>query len=209
MYYLDNVVLEGNKNIDYLVLTHPDSDHMGNMLDIIDKYSIGTFIRPRIYTELENKTPMTKSVNYLNLISKLDSKNITTLFCDEVDKIADDGFEISFLTHYCISDLSDSSTNKYSSVIKLSDNGHKLLLTSDIDYDCENSLIDKFNKPIKLPFIRVKNNKPEVKDESVSSKSDLLKEYNDANSSIEKEISMLQNNIDKLNKAKELLLKLK
>lgn len=71
------------------------------------------------------------------------------------------------------------------------------------------SLIDKFKKPIKLPFIKIKNNKPEIEDKSTTNKSDLIKDYNDANSSIEKQIFTMQDNIDRLNRAKELLLKLK
>ena len=38
--YLDNVVLEGDKTIDYLVLTHIDIDHSGNMQYILDNYNI-------------------------------------------------------------------------------------------------------------------------------------------------------------------------
>ena len=71
------------------------------------------------------------------------------------------------------------------------------------------AMSDKFNKPVKLPFIEVKNNKPNVSSESATSKSDLMRKYNEANSSIEKQISTMQNNIDNLNKARELLLKLK
>lgn len=36
-YYLDNIVLKNHKVIDYLVLTHPDVDHSGNIKHIMDK----------------------------------------------------------------------------------------------------------------------------------------------------------------------------
>ena len=51
--YLDNVVLSGNK-IDYLVLTHTDLDHSGNMEYIVSNYDIGTFYRPPVYIKEEN-----------------------------------------------------------------------------------------------------------------------------------------------------------
>ena len=36
--YLDNVVLKEHRKIDYLVLTHPDSDHSSNMSYIVNHY---------------------------------------------------------------------------------------------------------------------------------------------------------------------------
>ena len=56
-YYLDNVVLNGGKTIDYLVLTHPDTDHSANMEYILNRYDVRNFYRPLIYEKSENKTP--------------------------------------------------------------------------------------------------------------------------------------------------------
>lgn len=71
------------------------------------------------------------------------------------------------------------------------------------------SLSDKFSKTIKLPFIHIKNKKPDTKEESVTNKADLLRCYNEANISIESEISNMQKSIDKLNEAKDIISKLK
>ena len=35
-YYLDNVVLDNTKTLDYVLLTHPDVDHSGNMEFILN-----------------------------------------------------------------------------------------------------------------------------------------------------------------------------
>lgn len=147
-YYLDNIVLKGSKTIDYLVLTHPDSDHMGNMLELVEKYSIGTFIRPRVYTKEENILPIENSRNYSKLISILKSNNTNIQFCDEFNDIIDNNLKVSILTHICKLTISDTSTNKYSPVIIVEDNDHKVMLTGDINSDCEKSLVDKYGSEI-------------------------------------------------------------
>ena len=43
--YLDNIVLF-DKTIDYLVLTHIDTDHSGNAIDILNTYTVKNIYRP-------------------------------------------------------------------------------------------------------------------------------------------------------------------
>ena len=52
--YIDKI-LNVNK-IDFLVLTHIDSDHSSNILKLLDRYDVGIFYRPNIYESCENKS---------------------------------------------------------------------------------------------------------------------------------------------------------
>jgi len=65
--YIDNVFFRNSKNIfNYVVLTHGDSDHMGNMAHIINNYTVETFYAP-MQTEGTSK--------YLALTQELKNKH--------------------------------------------------------------------------------------------------------------------------------------
>ena len=60
------------EQIDYLILTHPHEDHMGNMTEVLETYPVSTVIMTYLPVAL---TPT--GAEYQNLISALQSKNIT------------------------------------------------------------------------------------------------------------------------------------
>ncbi len=64
--YLDSLEIE---NIDYIIATHPHSDHIGGLPDIINNFNTGTVIAPRISSEM---TPTTKT--YENFLVALRNK---------------------------------------------------------------------------------------------------------------------------------------
>lgn len=61
--YLDSY---GVRKIDILIATHPDTDHIGAMDDVIYNYNVGSIFMPDIASE---------SVNYFNLLDAIDYKN--------------------------------------------------------------------------------------------------------------------------------------
>ena len=44
--YIDTYLLDDGEIIDYMILTHPDSDHMYYLPDILDTYEVATIYRP-------------------------------------------------------------------------------------------------------------------------------------------------------------------
>jgi competence protein ComEC len=64
---LNNKMGVFNQRIDYIIATHPDNDHIGGLDEVIDAYQVGVFISPK--TDKKTKT-------YLNLVNKINSKNI-------------------------------------------------------------------------------------------------------------------------------------
>ena len=147
--YLDNMVLENN-TIDYLVLTHPDSDHIANMHYIVDKYKIGTFYRPPVFLPEENRNPSYSSDTYRTLLNTIRDLDIEVKLSDITCEISDDGISIKWL-YPDISDLygyTDTSVNNLSSVILIEDNGKKVLLTGDIDSTIETSLVNLYGDDI-------------------------------------------------------------
>ena len=74
---------KNKKSIDYVVLTHPDVDHSGNMAYIISNYKIGKFFRPRIYEKYENAEPFCENETYRQIIQALLKYNVDTEFLGE------------------------------------------------------------------------------------------------------------------------------
>ena len=61
IYYLDNIVLDKSKKIDYLVLTHIDADHSGNMQYILENYNVENFYRPAVLAACEDQNTLNSS----------------------------------------------------------------------------------------------------------------------------------------------------
>lgn len=147
-YYLDNMIVDNSKTIDYLILTHPDIDHSGNMEFIVNNYNVVKFIRPQIFELYENKIPNCENKTYRNLIQTLLRKNINVEFAK--DQIFNFGStRITILTVLeMFDDLSELSTNEFSPIIIVEENNNKVMLTGDITEDVEEKLIQKYSNEI-------------------------------------------------------------
>lgn len=144
-YYLDNVVLKKKKAIDYVVLTHPDVDHSGNMSYIISNYKIGKFFRPNIHEKYENAEPFCENETYRQIIQALLKYEVATEFLGEKEWREGDA-KINFLsTLEYFSDLNSISTNDFSPTIIIEENNSKIMLNGDISDTIEEQLIDKYS----------------------------------------------------------------
>lgn len=140
------MVLCGSKDIDYVVLTHPDIDHSGNMKFILEKYNVNKFFRPAIYDISENKSPYCVNDVYGEIIETLNKYNIETEVVSNKIFYEFD-VKINMLTPYIYSsDLNNLSTNDFSCVLVINDGGKKVLLGGDISDDMEEILINNFDK---------------------------------------------------------------
>ena len=83
----------GVSKIDYLVLTHPDFDHVGHALDIINAFEIGVAYLPDILEKHLSLFPIYKSV-----VDKVMEKQITVNVSDCLDVIVGQDYGIAFLS---------------------------------------------------------------------------------------------------------------
>lgn len=60
-----------DKDIDYILVTHPDADHVGGLVDVFDRYQISRVIR----TENESNTPVWQAVE-----SRIQSEGIEVTY---------------------------------------------------------------------------------------------------------------------------------
>ncbi len=145
--YLDNIVLDDD-TIDYLVLTHPDSDHSGNMEYIASHYDIGVFYRPPVYLRDENPYNYTTKQSYANLLKTLKERDIPVLFNDD-DNVLQVGDDVVRWLYPNVDSLypdTDDGTNVLSAVITLESGGKRAMFTGDITSDIERLIINTYDE---------------------------------------------------------------
>ncbi|MCX8015427.1 MAG: MBL fold metallo-hydrolase, partial [candidate division WOR-3 bacterium] len=119
---------QGIKKIDLAVITHPHFDHYGGFIDLLDNFKIQNFL---LATDKSNDTI------YTNLVAKIKSKKINTIFAQANEII--NGLDVSaeILTPNeeikKFYELNKLDANDISIVLKISVNNTKLLFTGDID----------------------------------------------------------------------------
>ena len=132
--YSNNTVVEylrgnGIKELDYVVATHPHSDHIGGMADVINEFEIENFIMP-------NAVHTSPSFEYM--IEALDNSDINVLQ-------AKAGMEIESgeLKFELLGPISESyeNLNNYSVVIKLTAGNTSFLFAGDAEKEVEAELL--------------------------------------------------------------------
>ena len=154
LFYIDNVFFKrtDGKKFVYMVVTHSDEDHMGNMLSILNTYPVTTLYRPNILAsdyESEDALPSNTIVDtlvYNNFIQKVlqlsqqNSLNVITTFAGQTISI--NGQEmVQFLTPNV---LNYSETNNYSPIMLLSYSNQKIMLTGDAEMSAEYEMINNY-----------------------------------------------------------------
>ena len=114
--------------IDYLIITHPDSDHLGGCDDILKSFNVTTVI---------TNGQISTTESYNEVIREIDT---------EQSIIASKGMGYSLLDA-SLSILQANNgfgdDNQNSIVAKLTYNNLSFLFTGDCDKECENLLLDK------------------------------------------------------------------
>ena len=136
----------GITKFDYVIATHPHSDHIGSLDDVIKNYDIGTIIMPQVKDDLVPTTSAYK--NLLNSISKKELK---------IHKaIPDETFDLDGATLTVLGPLSDyDDLNSYSVVCKLTYKNKSFLFSGDAQKDAELDIIEKYQDALKADVYKV------------------------------------------------------
>ena len=128
---------QGIEHLDYLVVTHPHSDHMEGFTKVIKNFSIGQ----AIISEKPNETS-----EWQDFIQLLTSSNIAINTWSKGESYFIDGVKIDVL--WSASEtitkeaVSNKTINNQSLVLRLNYQGHSLLLTGDIEEEVEEVLLN-------------------------------------------------------------------
>lgn len=134
------------KNIDLLVATHPDNDHIGGMGKVIDTYNVKEFWQPKLNNNIIPETPsyenMIRSLNENSVVTKNPQKNYVAEFGD---------LNVTVLSP----DREYDNTNDSSIVLMLEYHSRKFLLMGDAERDAELNLIKNYGETLKADVLKV------------------------------------------------------
>lgn len=127
----DYITSQGVTNLDYVIATHPHSDHIGAMYFVIDNFEVGQVL-------MSAKTHTTKT--YEKLLTSIKNKNVEKIVPKLGDKfkLGDATFKIVGPTY--ASNYGDN-INDYSLVIKLTFGNNTFLLTGDAEEKSEEDML--------------------------------------------------------------------
>jgi len=133
---LSEVMPYGDRSLDVVLATHPDSDHIGGLPEVLNTYTVSNFVDngmasdTKIYKSLQDKI----SANKINKIIAVRGKSIM------LDKEKNIHFDILFPDR----DISNLDTNDGSIVGRLVYGNESFMLTGDAPIHTEN--IIEFNE---------------------------------------------------------------
>ena len=120
-----------NKTIDAVLVTHPDSDHIGGIPEVLDNYNVGEYISNGATSSTSISKQLEKEVLDKNIKKEIVRK----------DNIFDLGGGAFLRILYPNSDPKGTDTNEYSIVAKLYYGDSTFLFTGDAPTDVENYLV--------------------------------------------------------------------
>lgn len=134
---------QGVKKLDYIIATHPHSDHIGGMGDIISEFEVGKVIAPRVS---EDMTPTTKTYERFLQALKDKSLKLTAAKPDTAYTLsgtAASAAEKSPPKFEVLAPVKDyDDLNNYSVVIRLTYGTTSYLFTGDAEKEAELDILE-------------------------------------------------------------------
>lgn len=131
--------------LDYVIVTHPHSDHAGAMSYILEEFEIGEVIIPKIKPDI---VPTTKT--YLRMTEVIDNKAIPLSYAKPGQTITVDDAQIEIYSP--VNDYDD--LNNYSICCRLTHFNNSFLFTGDIEKEAENDIL-KSNAALESDVIKI------------------------------------------------------
>lgn len=118
--------------LDYVIATHPHSDHIGSMAEVISAFHVSNIIMPKLS---KSNTPTTKTYeNLLNAIKKTGAKVIPA--------VPGESFALGKAEMTVLAPLSDKDDiNNMSVVVRVVFGGNSFLFTGDAETESEERIL--------------------------------------------------------------------
>ena len=130
------------KNIDYIIATHFDSDHIGGLDNIIDKFKVSRIYAPNYKCSTES---------YKNLINSCSNKNLDLQYLKQGDLInIEDNINLTVLSPSYIQE----ENNLNSIVFKINYKNKSFLFTGDAEANNEINIINSYDMS-DIDFIKI------------------------------------------------------
>lgn len=145
---LGNKLFFYEREIDYLLITHPDLDHYGGCIDIIKRFKIKNII-----TNGKEK-PGDKACKELMKVIREEGAVVTKIDSPEILTISSSVLEFLSPDPSLNLDKEISDHNNYSLVFRLVHGEKKILFTGDIEEEMEQELVKKYCTSEICPSLR-------------------------------------------------------
>lgn len=124
---LQQLRADNRSQIDWLVATHPDADHIGGLADIISSYQVASVWAPEVNSPTKT---------YTNFLTAIANKGLGIEPCYAGRQIAaGEGYSIDLL--WPQQGASYSADNDYSAIIKVTYGSNTFLFTGDAPVDAQ------------------------------------------------------------------------
>ncbi|MEK3935753.1 MBL fold metallo-hydrolase [Sporosarcina sp. FSL W7-1349] len=130
---VDFLKAKGVKKLDYVVATHPDADHIGGLIEVLNTFNVINFV---------DSGYVHTSQTYYELLSLIDKKEIKFNVAQVLDKIALDPHMIIRVLY---ADENAKDSNDASIVLKVTYNKVSFLLMGDADTAIEDYIRGKYD----------------------------------------------------------------
>lgn len=124
----------GVSRLDYVIASHPHSDHMGGMADIISAFDVGEFIMPEVPADL---VPITSY--YTDTLNIIQHRSITASYAEVGRRI--DLCKGTYLDIIGPVGEEYEELNNYSVVAKLTSGNYSFLFTGDMEHLPEQQMV--------------------------------------------------------------------
>lgn len=150
---------EGLNKINYLVLTHSDSDHIGGAIDVLQNIEVDTVYRPNIYTQEEadeltdgSQVYVVDTQTYNTIIDLIGQKKCNVVVTKAGESMNLGGARVEFLSP---NEEYYSDSNSFSAVIMITYQTKKFLFMGDAGVDIENVLIEEYGSYLDADVLKV------------------------------------------------------
>lgn len=136
-----------DRNIEAIVATHPDQDHIGGLIDVLGVYEVDYFLETKMQSQSQTFMKLQEEIGK-NKIEKIEAKKGVIM------KFADGAVVEILYPLESVTDINGKDTNMYSVVAKLTIGENKFLLTGDLPTTEENKLMES-GADISANFLKV------------------------------------------------------
>lgn len=127
---------KGVNKLDYVVATHPDADHIGGLISVLNSFAVSNFV---------NSGKVHTTETYADLLTLINEKNINYIEPTQEDILLGD-WNSDFYLQVLYADKEAAETNDASIVIKTGYKDIDFLLMADASSDIEDYLLSTFDE---------------------------------------------------------------
>lgn len=153
LYYLDHIFFANDTTpkFDYIVLTHSDADHSGNMQAVLNTYEVYHFFRPDIYAlgvdeDYESSDTVVETQTYINLITTVLQKQELGMQVWQFYGGLEISGENQAIEFYSPNVPNYSDLNDYSPIMIVQGYDMRVMLTGDATVDVEREVINNYDE---------------------------------------------------------------